>query len=72
MCVNIVHTVEVAQHVKFTCTRSHFSGSLDKNGRNYGLQPEIPRGEISHSEITKYSYDKLRHVWELYFKSDLL
>ena len=36
------------------------------------MQPELLKGEISHSEITKYIYDKLKHIWKPYLKSDVL
>ena len=70
--VKIVNTVEVLQYNKITCTRLHISGSLDKIGREYGLQPELSKGEINHSEITKHNYNELRDVWEPYLKSDVL
>ena len=33
----IVNTVEVPQYVKFTCSKSHIKGSLEKIGKEYGL-----------------------------------
>ena len=47
----IVNTCEVPQYVKFTCSKSHIKGSLEKIGREYGLQPELLKGEIEHSII---------------------
>ena len=38
--VKIVNTCEVPQYVKFTCAKSHIKGSLNKIGKEYGLQPE--------------------------------
>ena len=38
----IVNTVEVPQYLKFTCTQSNKTDSLDKIGKEYGLQPELP------------------------------
>ena len=69
--VEIVNMVKVPQYVKFTSNLSHISGSLEKIGREYGLQPELLKGEIGHSEITKYSYNEMRKVWEPYIKSDV-
>ena len=66
--VEIVNIVEVPQYVKFTGARSHISGSLDKIGREYGLQPELLKVEINHSEITKQNYKELSDVWEPYLK----
>ena len=43
--VKIVKTCEAPQYVKFTCSKSHIKGSLEKIGREYGLQPEFLKGE---------------------------
>ena len=68
----IVNTVEVPQYVKFTCTKSHIKGSLAKIGREYGLQPEILKGEMDHTLINKNNFAELRHIWEPYLISDVL
>ena len=68
----IVNTVEVSQYVKFTCSKSHIKGSLEKIGREYNLQPELLKGEIEHSVINKNTFVKLRHIWEPYLISDVL
>ena len=68
----IVNTVEVPQYVKFTCTKSHIKGSLEKIGREYGLQPELLKGEMDHSLINKNNFIELRHIWEPYLISDVL
>ena len=47
-------------------------GSFDKIGRQYGWQPQLPKGEITYSEITKYDYNLMRHVWEPYLEPDVL
>ena len=39
--VKIVYTCEVPQYVKFTCAKSHIKASLERIGREYGLQPEL-------------------------------
>ena len=44
----IVNTVEVPQYVKFTYSKSHTNGSLEKIGREYGPQPELLNGEIEY------------------------
>ena len=49
----IVNTVEVPQYVKFTCSKFLIKGSLEKNGREYGFQTEILKGEIEHSVFLK-------------------
>ena len=52
----LVVTVEVLQYVKVTCARLHLSSSFDEIGLEYGLQPEILKGEIIPSEIKRYIY----------------
>ena len=69
--VKIVNTVEIPQYVKYTCTISHKSCSY-KIGREYGLQPGLLEGEVSHSGITKDLFRELRHFWEPYLQSDVL
>ena len=44
---------------------------LDKIGLEYGLQPELLKEVINHSETTKYNYIELRRIWEPYLKSDV-
>ena len=68
----IVNTVEVPQYVKFTCSKSHIKGSLEKIGREYNLQLELLKGEIEHSVINKNNFVELRHIWEPYLISDVL
>ena len=68
----IVNTVEVPQYVKFICSKSHIKRSLEKISREYGLQPELLKGEIEHSVINKNNFVDLGHIWEPYFTSDVL
>ena len=70
--VKIINTVEVPQYVKFTCSKSHIKGSVEKIGKEYGLQPELLKGEIEHSIINKKFFAELRHIWEPYLISDVL
>ena len=70
--VKIVNTLEVPQYLKFTCSKSHIKGSLEKIGREYNLQPELLKGEIEHSIINKNTFAELRHIWEPYLISDVL
>ena len=58
----IVNTCEVPQYVKFTCSKSHIKGSLEKMGKEYGLQPELLKGEIEHSAINKDSFAELKYI----------
>ena len=69
--VKIVNKCEVPQYVKFTCSKSHIKGSLDKIGKEYGLQPELLKKEIEHSVINKNNFVELRHIWEPYLISVL-
>ena len=69
--VKIVITGEVPQYVEFTCTKSHLKGSLEI-GRKYRLQPELLKGQIEHSVITRSNFADLRHIWEPYLKLDVL
>ena len=70
--VKMVNTCEVPQYVKFTCSKSHIKGSLNKFGKEYGLQPELLKGEIEHSIININNFVELRHIWEPYLISDVL
>ena len=70
--VKIVNTCEVPQYVKFTCSKSHIKGSLEKIGKEYGLQPELLKEKIEHSVINKNNFAELRQVWEPYLISDVL
>ena len=70
--VKIVNTVEIAQYVKFTCTKSHIKGSLEKIGREHRLQHKLLKGAIDHSVINKSIFADLRHIWQPYSKVDVL
>ena len=69
--VIIVNTCEVPQYVNFTRTKSHIKGSLEKIGRENGLQPDIVIGEIEHSVNIKSNFSDVRHIWEPYLKLDV-
>ena len=46
-----------------------------KIGREFGLQPELFKGEFEHSVKIKFIIANLlllRHIWESYLKSDVL
>ena len=57
--VNLVNTVEVPQYVTFNSTKLHTKGFFKKIGREYGLQPELLKGEIEHSVIDKSNFADL-------------
>ena len=46
--------------------------SLEKIGKEYGLQAELLKGDIEHSVINKSNFAELRHIWEPYLRSDVL
>ena len=69
--VKIVDTVEVPKYIKITYTKFYIKVSLDKLEREYGLQPELLKGEINHSKLIKYINIEWRHIWEPYFESDI-
>ena len=69
--VKIVNTVEVPQYVKFTCSKSHTKGSLEKISREYGLQPELLKAEIENSVNNKKNFANLKHICESYLKLDV-
>ena len=54
--VKIVKTVEVAQHVKSTCSKSHIKKSLEKIDSEYGFQPKTLKGETEHSVFNGSSF----------------
>ena len=70
--VKTINTVEVSQYLKFTCKKSHTKGSLEKNGRENGFQPELLKGEIEHSVSEKSNFTDLKQIWEPYLKKDVL
>ena len=45
---------------------------MEKIGREYGLQPELLKGEIERSVIIKSNFAELRHIWKPYLKLDVL
>ena len=49
-----------------------YKGFFRKIGTEYGLQPELLKREMNHSEITKYNYKKLRYFGETNLKLDVL
>ena len=70
--VKKVSAVEVPHYVKFTCANFQIKGSLEKIGKEYGLQPELLKGEIEHSVINKSNFANLRHIWEPHHNLDVL
>ena len=66
--VKIVRTVEEPQYVKLACINC----SLEKIGRNSGLQPELLIGEIDHSVTKKSYFADLGHIWESYPSLDVV
>ena len=46
--------------------------SLEKIGRENGLQPELLREEVEQSVNNKTNFTELRHIWEPNLKLDVL
>ena len=63
----IVIKVEVPQYVKFTCTKSHEKGSLEKIVEEYSFQAELPKREIEHSFYIK-NCSSPKHIWQRFLK----
>ena len=70
--VKIVDSVAVPKYVKFACLKSQIKDSLEKIGREYGLQPELLKGEFEHPVIIKSNFAYLGHIWEPYLNLDVL
>ena len=70
--VEIVDTSKVTHYVEFTCSKSHLRASLEKFGREYGLQPKLLKREIQLSLNNKTNFADLRDIWEPCFKLDVL
>ena len=68
----IFNTCEVPQYFKFTCSKSHIKGFLEKIGREQNLEPELLKREIEHSVINKINFAELKHIWEPYLKLEVL
>ena len=64
----LVKTVNVPQSVKFTCTKSHIEGSLEKSGREYGPQPELLERKIENSVNKKGNFTDLWHIRKPYLE----
>ena len=60
--VKIVNNVEVPQYVKSTWSKISQKRFFRKNRREYGLQPELLKGEIEHSVIDRSNFANLRHI----------
>ena len=43
---------EIPQYMKFVCSKVHISGSLRKIQKDYGIQPQLLKTEMEHSDIT--------------------
>ena len=48
-----------------------YKSSLEEIGREYGLQPELLKGEIENSVIIINNFAELKHIWEPYLKLDV-
>ena len=70
--VKLVDMAEVLQYAEFTCTSFSKERFCRKIGGECGLQPENLEVENEHPDINKSNYGNLTHIWEPYFKIDVL
>ena len=58
--------------MKFVCSKVHISGSLRKIQKDYGIQPQLLKTEMEHSDITLSNYIEKEHFWKPYLINDVL
>ena len=63
---------QTPQYIKLVCSKSHISGSLSKIGREYGVQPDLLKSEMTHGVVTMKNYKELEHIWVPYLELDCL
>ena len=54
---------EIPQYMKFVCSKVHISGSLRKIQKDYGIQPQLLKTEMEHSDITLSNYIEKESFW---------
>ena len=63
---------EIPLYMKFVCSKVHISGSLRKIQKVYGIQPQLLKTEMEHSDITLSNYIEKEHFWKPYLINDVL
>ena len=63
---------EIPQYMKFVCSKVHISGSLRKIQKDYGIQPQLLKTEMEHSDITLSNYTEKERFWKPYLINDVL
>ena len=58
--------------MKFVCSKVHISGSLRKIQKEYGIQPQLLKTEMEHSDITLSNYIEKERFWKPYLINDVL
>ena len=60
------------QYITFVCSMNHLSSSLRKLGETFGLQKELLKQEMNHTEIYEDTWEDKRDEWLPYLKMDVL
>ena len=60
------------QYITFVCSMNHLSSSLKKLGETYGLQKELLKQEMNHTEIYEDTWMDKKDEWLPYLKMDVL
>ena len=63
---------EIPLYMKFVCSKVHISGSLGKIQKDYGIQPQLLKTEMEHSDITLSNYIEKERFWKPYLINDVL
>ena len=57
---------EIPLYMKFVCNKVHISGSLRNIQKEYGIQPQLLKTEMEHSDITLSNYIEKEHFLKAY------
>ena len=60
------------QYITFVCSMNHLSSSLKKLGETFGLQKELLKQEMNHTEIYEDTWMDKKDEWLPYLKMDVL
>ena len=60
------------QYITFVCSMNHLSSSLKKLGETFGLQKELLKQEMNHTEIYEDTWWDKMNEWLPYLKMDVL
>ena len=60
------------QYVTFVCSMNHLSSSLKKLGETFGLQKELLKQQMNHTDVYEDNYMDKMEEWLPYLKMDVL